>query len=750
MSIAVDEATRQKATFFQFAFGDSVEGFICIARRAVGLKDFEEEFFQYPKQLPELLDHIVRFQPSHDLWYCPQLFSARKRRKEYAKLCPTAWSDLDSCDPENLLVKPSLVVESSPGRYQALWRFTEPADPLGGEDVSRRIAYYHANDGADKSGWDLTQLLRVPYTNNHKYGGVGLAPMVKIISAENVFYTMEDFSCYPKAEDFNWTDVPFPTKLREEWELPQIYKTLPANVFHQLTRPAGEDWSKQLWSLELQLFEAGVPIEDVFVFAKHAPCNKYERDGRSDTLLWRDVCRAFQHYLEKTQELGPIIEATRPILSDEEKAFQGEKCTIVEEYVQWASTLGDAARQYHYAGIFVILSSLLSSNVSLQTSFGNVKLNLWFQILADTTLTRKTTAMDIAMDLIDEIDPEAVLATDGSIEGMFSALSHRPGRASIFLRDEFSGLLDSMSKKEYMAGMSEMLTKMYDGKYQKRILKRETIEVRDPVLILFTGGIRNRIFELLSFDHVLSGFLPRFIFITANADVTKLKPLGPPTETTDDARKNLLGKLAKLYDHFTRPQEIVVNGTSSFAKKNWKVELTPEAWDRYNSYESMMVNWAMESQHREIVMPTFDRLSKSGLKVAVLLACLRLPEGHVTVTEDDVIHAFYYIEQWRGYAVEVLTNIGKSPFERTIDSIIRAVYAEPGISRAALMQMFHLSSKHANEIFNTLDERSQIVVASSGKGRRYYPPGGMPIEKAEKDAAKQAVGEDGTISLGGK
>src|SRR6201999_3023795 len=97
--------------------------------------------------------------------------------------------------------------------------------------------------------------------------------------------------------------------------------------------------------------------------------------------------------------------------------------------------------------------------------------NLWFMILGDTTLTRKTTAMDLAVDLLMDVDPDVILATDGSIEGLMQGLSTRPKRPSIFLRDEFSGLLEMMTKWDYYAGMAEVLTKLYDGKMQKRILK---------------------------------------------------------------------------------------------------------------------------------------------------------------------------------------------------------------------------------------------------------------------------------------
>ena len=43
---------------------------------------------------------------------------------------------------------------------------TTKISPFQAEDYSRRLAYHV---GADKSGWDLGQLLRVPFTMNWKY-----------------------------------------------------------------------------------------------------------------------------------------------------------------------------------------------------------------------------------------------------------------------------------------------------------------------------------------------------------------------------------------------------------------------------------------------------------------------------------------------------------------------------------------------------------------------------------------------------
>lgn len=700
-------------------------GYVCISRRTPGTKTFDEDFFVYPEQLELMLTHIDRFSLSHDVYYAPMLLDAQKRTKEHVTTCPTAWADLDTCDPAKMLVPPTIVIESSPNRWQALWVFDPPLEPHEAEELSRRIAYFHADDGADKSGWDLTQLLRVPYTYNHKYKGMGALPTVKVVKTSERQLTVKDFKAYPEAEGHEYSTIPFPDKFptqSAEELLDEHRPLLNPQVWHLFGETPKEDWSRKLWQLEQFLFEAELSREEVFVIAKASACNKYQRDGRSDKLLWKDVCRAWSHVQDRNKiaPVGPINEALPALLTEEERATCMASRSLVEEYIEWAKTLGDAAWQYHEAGAFVILSSLLAGPVRLPTSFGTVLPNLWFMILADTTLTRKTTAMDIAMDIITEIDSDTVLATDGSIEGLMTSLSLRPGRPSIFLRDEFSGLLEAITKKDYYAGMAETLTKLYDGKLQKRVLRKEIIEVRDPILIFFAGGIKTRVLALLSEEHVASGFVPRFITVSAESDVASLKPLGPPSDRTMAGRANIVEQFGSIYRYYHQSQSLNLNGKQVVTAIRWDAELSPPAWARYNEFEATMLKHALESGRADLLTPAFDRLSKSGLKVAVLIAASRM-EPKIVVQEDDVIRAFYYIEKWRGYTYDVIRNIGKTASERQLELILDKIRREPGVLRSRLMQHYHLTRRDADLILETLEQRGLISRTRSGKTERLNP-----------------------------
>ena len=722
----MNELSNKWSSFFRYVFGEDNEAYVCLSRRDIQSKLWEDEYFKWPTEYDKIVAFVERSVIGHDVYYCTQLLTRPERKKEYAGACPIAWADLDHCHPDELLVPPTITIESSPGRWQALWVFEEAIDPAQAEDINRRIAYYHRDKGADTSGWDLTQVLRVPFTYNYKYDNVsGIdVPMVEPRVSRNKKYTVKDFDKYPQVKGYEYNDIPFPEPdalvLDADAILDKYRTRIPPPVFELFKTEPDDDWSKHLWQMEAMLFEAGLTQEEVFTVAKAAACNKYKRDNKPETLLWREVCRAFAAYTEAHTFVSQRAKDI-PLLTDEERKDAERDRTIVEEYIEWASELGDAAWQYHQAGAFVILSSLLAGNVELPTFYGTLKPNLWFMILADTTLTRKTTAMDVAMDLVADIDSDAVLATDGSIEGLFTSLSMRPGRPSVFLRDEFSGLLESITKKDYYAGMAETLTKLYDGKFQKRVLRKDVIEVRDPVLIMFAGGIKDRVLSLLNIEYATSGFLPRFVFITAESDLTRLRPLGPPTSASLAGRDRLVAKFTELTTHYRAVTIVHANGRNIEGPRTYKASLTPEAWQRYNKFEADLLAGGLKGFNEEVLTPCFDRLAKSGLKAAVLIAASRAYNDTVVVNLRDIVKAFWYVEQWREHTLMVLNNIGQTTSERQIELIRRAISKHEGVTRSTLMQTYHLTAREADNIFQTLDQRGQITRHKSGRTEKLFP-----------------------------
>ena len=109
-----------------------------------------------------------------EVYQCAHLLTSRRRVKASAAPLTACYVDGDGPSPSAEMPQPTAVVISSPGREQYWWRLSRAVEPEEGEDLNRRLAYAM---GADLSGWDLTQLLRVPGTFNRKYPD---APVVKL------------------------------------------------------------------------------------------------------------------------------------------------------------------------------------------------------------------------------------------------------------------------------------------------------------------------------------------------------------------------------------------------------------------------------------------------------------------------------------------------------------------------------------------------------------------------------------------
>lgn len=1100
-------------------------GYLALAARSMRNNGWNQTSVRYPDDLDFVDEFCKTRKRTHHLYFCPTLLTSNKRVKQNVQTSRVLWADLDECPPEAMLVKPSLVVESSPGRYHAYWRLQGLESALDVQRINKRIAYFHEAEGCDTSGWDLTQLLRIPGTLNQK--GMNLHP-VKIHDADNqAVYSLSDFELYPrlKAEGFEPKPMPIVAEAGSPAEasitgretLIKHGSKIPPQAWSLFEKePQPQRRSHNLWALQQMLFAADLTDNEVFIVVKSAACNKF---AHSDELTWKEVQRAHAYFKgelltteeEQRTQARELVLPDKSLLTDEEHHFAHQRQTIVEEYIEWAKTTGDAAPEYHEAGAFILLSTLMAGSVKLPTSFGTIKPNLWIMITGSTTLSRKaqpltskvltpngwttmgelsvgdevigsngkptrveyvypqgelnsyevtfndggtteccaehlwnvkepgggpfktktlqwlmdrplkygasrwirqipkvqpvefepkdlpldpyllglllgdgsfersgsikltttdqeivdtvektvtplgltlnkigstkyeylitagsygprglknsistaieelglrgvkledkfvpeiylqgsveqrlallqglmdsdgwvtnhrgvhfanaskhltlavqqlvwslggwshydgghptkykntdgeviecrtshqvsismpldmipcrlerktvrlegkrswsrprsirsiepvgkksmqcikvaaedglyvtddfilshnSTAMDLAVDLLEDVDSDYMLATDGSIEGLLTSLSTRPGRASLFHRDEFSGMLEQMSKRDYYAGMLEVLTKLYDGKMQKRLLRRETIEVRNPCFILFAGGIKERIHGLISPEHVDSGFIPRFMFVHAEPDLNKLAPLGPPSTSTLEGRNRILERLRALHMHYnvttnmfqgndvpnttwhvpsnpqanpvidglagdggtavqTQTQVAPVNMTTF--NKSWSAELTNDAWMRYNKIAHDLQVMGVESSRPDVMTAMMARLSISGLKMAILLAASDRLTDRVLVQEHDITQAFYYIDKWKPHTLDVVMNAGKSKSERELERVYDFVKNNPGVLRGNVMQVFHLKAREADGLFSTLEQRGLVRLKKSGKGEKVFP-----------------------------
>jgi hypothetical protein len=500
-------------------------------------------------------------------------------------------------------------------------------------------------------------------------------------------------------------------KLDEEFA--SLYTTAP---------DANADWSRILWRFIHKCFELGLLQDEVFVLAINAACNKYARDNRPLSYLWRDVIKAAKEHSHFEVLLGGKVEiVTMPHLVDFDEI---EEDTFIADYKGWANAATDAPEQYHELGMFIALSAVVSAGLSLKVQWGEIVPNLWGLVLGESTLTRKTTAMRLVIDILKDIDESLILATDGSAEGLLTGLSGRPKRVSIYWRDEVSGLFDSINRKDYLAGLPETLTHLYDvPPIYTRLLRKETITISEPYFIFFGGGIRDKVYSLINDEYILSGFLPRFLVVSGENDLSRLRRTGPPTEVSTERKDNIVRSLTDICERYNTSVTTSIAGQQIEMPIKIEARLSEEAWDYYRNLEDIMTNAGIETDMSMLALPTFSRLSYSLLKMSMLVAASRrLPDqsNRLAVETSDVKQAAFYIEKWGHYSIDLILNAGRSTAEKAIDRAINIVKRKEGLTKAEFMQRQHLSAREAKDIIETMVQRGLIDVKAAGRGHRIY------------------------------
>ena len=217
-----------------------------------------------------------------DVYFAPVNFHG-PRRAENAMKVSWVWADLDFVHPEKLKLRPTIAWQSSPGRYQALWELSEHVPPEDAAECGKRMAYA---EGADKGGWDITQVLRIPGTRNFKYPS---APTVELLwdEEERPRYTVNDFHfAYPAiiTEDVGKNLESLPTPVNT------LIGKAGAKSKELINRPfaSGADRSEYLFRLSATLQEDGMSPEETFTILKASPWNKFA--GRNDEDLRLTEC----------------------------------------------------------------------------------------------------------------------------------------------------------------------------------------------------------------------------------------------------------------------------------------------------------------------------------------------------------------------------------------------------------------------------------------------------------------------------
>jgi hypothetical protein len=706
--------------FLEAIYGDS-RGLATVVTRGFSGDLTDQKFFEYPQQKEEMIA-LATQKAGDDVYYSPILFNAPRRIKENAKTVHVIYSDADTCGPENFFVEPSISVETSPNRWHCYWMLDKEVDPQDAALLAKKIAYAHSHQGCDKSGWNTTKLLRIPNSMNRKEGvnhAITATTTGAVYSFQDLMDVYGDVEVEPIRElsleplPAGWPDLMQTlAKIQSNPEVANLYLNDPG---------ANADMSKLLWKLEIALFQQGLTAEEVFVIARGAKCNKYHSPNRpkrtdADGDLWREVQRAAVSF--RTGSVAQVIDLTdiEPVarlekpkfLNDLERFSVESQTTFIDRYREWAMSKTDGAVQYQVASAFTLLSCVFADIGYAVPKFGKMGLNLWFMVLGETTLTRKSTSRNLMLRAVRQFEKfsgyQIDIGSDATPEGLTSILAERDKQTSLLHRDEVQGMFKDFINKTYMASAAERFTELYDGHVPVTIRSTKAkvqTERAETNFIMYLMGITSKTADVLTTEYFRSGFLARFIYVTA--------PTPPRTKESEDIQQ------ADEYEMNVRDD--VLDGiikSLSDAVMFWQkkggisprpIRLSQDAILRFNQFKWEMGNYTENHPEKESIEPSRQRLALSIWKCAVLLAMYDKSEE---VSERHMLTAIYYSEEWFWNLVQMAGAISASEWQRDVDKLEALVVDKGGrIRYEEAYKKF--SSKRKREF----DEMVQALVSQA-------------------------------------
>lgn len=251
--------------------------------------------FNWPLDRDKILAYIIAHK-TDDLYFSVNKFLHPSRVVQHVGESVALYADLDEVDPRTDIdpdMRPSIAWESSPERFQGIWLMSSMAwDASAPGGLNQRLT---AAIGADPSGFDTTQVLRVPGRDNYKFDykdddgrpAPGKLLWVREKSYEWSFFEdrLPPVKTYDTGQEVEESDLETIDR-HGVWGRVRLKCSHTVRTFMAMKTREVEgsehDRSEVLWQIERDLADAGCTVAEIMAIVRHTPWNKYA--GRRNEL----------------------------------------------------------------------------------------------------------------------------------------------------------------------------------------------------------------------------------------------------------------------------------------------------------------------------------------------------------------------------------------------------------------------------------------------------------------------------------
>lgn len=384
---------------------------------------------------------------------------------------------------------------------------------------------------------------------------------------------------------------------------------------------------------------------------------------------------------------------------------------FIEKYVKYANLKTDAPAQYHHSIALSLLSSITCRNYTAEFQHGTIFPNLWIILLGQSSLDRKSTAMNIGKKLL----PSSVrrIPEEFSPEALIASLSLNPH--GIMFRDEFAGFM-SILRKEYMLGTKDFFCILYDSPdFYTRTLKSTTYHLKNIYFNILSGTTFTSLTENLTDEDLKSGYGARYLFCIGEKTLWK----GIELRKKDDI--TMTSELKKTLMMF-----------HSFFLINKVTAIFPEdVLDRYNTWLYELENKRGEKDNIDLT-PFYTRIGISVSKIAMLIQLQKEEDkmkecldtntkiSEIFVDKGSLELAIIYGEQYLKDICKIASCIMPAERQmRAVKKIKEIIERKKKIDHSLLMRNTNVNANEFKDAIKTLEEREEIEMIIEGKRKMY-------------------------------
>jgi len=402
-----------------------------------------------------------------------------------------------------------------------------------------------------------------------------------------------------------------------------------------------------------------------------------------------------------------------------------EPWDFVREYMGLLHDITDAPSEFQEAAALFLVSTFVGKNFvflslpeaplfnrSTTGGFGGKNLNVWFVLIGKSRVSRKSTVVSRAEEIIDMIDASLKLPIDFTPQALVQVMKRMSDgkitRAG-WVNDECSGFFEQLRKTDFMVTADTVMSRMYDGRsYKRTTVGRGEERVDEPYLTILISSTEH-LPGLFDVGRIRQGFLNRFIYVPGK----RTRNLELRTNLTDDERQHAEGIVEWLRALFTTTQTYVMN-------------MTTEAKNIYNDYEARVDKDIMSGQ-LGIKEGYRGNLPNFLVRISGLYRISRMTLGDlleynrpvVVIEKEDVERAMAYVEEAWVRFEEIISMMRTSASSRMLLTeenkleMVFRIIKDGENERATRTQVYkqaNLISDDLDKVLGTLIRQNRIVM----------------------------------------